>query len=71
MFADKNNGSLLQQSDGEIFISLFRCLRLSYVLNDAVSVKIVEQDNIIPRGNGNLLNTCTVHYIILCYSILY
>lgn len=41
----------LDSEDGLPFLSVFKHVRLQYIINDLASARILERDNILPPGN--------------------
>ena len=40
----------LNTEEGESFCSVFKYVRLQYIINDLASARILERDNILPPG---------------------
>lgn len=42
----------LDTEDGSPYCSVFKHVRLQYIINDLASARILERDNILPPGNN-------------------
>ena len=42
----------LNTEDGAAFPSVFKHIRLQYIINDLASARILERDNILPAGES-------------------
>lgn len=57
MFADLcEKEPFLNTEEGAPFHSVFKLVRLQYIINDLASARILERDNILPPG------LCLTHY---------
>ncbi|KAH0623038.1 hypothetical protein JD844_030936 [Phrynosoma platyrhinos] len=68
--ADFDDGiSFLESEQGSAFLTVFRHLRLQYIISDLASARIVERDNLIPTEE--LFNTPFDLYILEWLSSVY
>ncbi|OBS81051.1 hypothetical protein A6R68_20736 [Neotoma lepida] len=64
---DFEGTTFLETEQGKPFASVFRHLRLQYIISDLASARIIEQDSLVPSGFNfgfDLLVTYTNRYII-------
>jgi hypothetical protein len=47
---DFESMTFLETEQGKPFMSVFRHLRLQYIISDLASARIIEQDSLIPSG---------------------
>lgn len=48
----EDNISFLESEQGRAFLTVFRHLRLQYIVSDLASARIIERDNLIPTGKN-------------------
>lgn len=50
LLIDFEGMTFLETEQGKPFVSVFRHLRLQYIISDLASAKIIEQDSLVPSG---------------------
>lgn len=51
-FTDFEGITFLETEQGKPFVSVFRHLRLQYIISDLASARIIEQDSLVPSGKN-------------------